>query len=141
MSILKIVIDTCILKLATFPTSNNNSALILSLVLKKIVECWVSPAILDEYQHVLSDEPEFLAELSCAIDICYPLTELNIIRHEPDNRFVECAFAVNADYLITVNTGRGHFDKKYYDNVQTITPGAFVNAERIKPLIRFIEKP
>jgi predicted nucleic acid-binding protein len=64
----------------------------------------VSPAILDEYSDVLSDEPEFLAEILKSVQQCYPLTTLAVIRHEPDNRFIECALAVKADFLVTVNT-------------------------------------
>lgn len=39
--------------------------------------------------------------------MCYPLTELSVIRHEPDNRFLECALAANAEYIVTVNTAPG----------------------------------
>jgi hypothetical protein len=44
--------------------------------------------------------------------MCYPLTELSVIRHEPDNRFLECALAADADFIVTVNTAPGHFDRK-----------------------------
>ena len=100
------------------------------------MEWWVSPSILEEYADVLSDDPEFLGEVSETIQICYPLIHLSIIRHEPDNRFIECALAVKADYLVTVNTARGHFDRKGYDEVQVVTPGVFANLDAVQPLIR-----
>ena len=132
---LKVVLDTCVLKLATFPAADNPAALIVELGLSGQVEWWATPAILDEYSHVLADEPELLAGVFRSVDQCFPLTELNIIDHEPDNRFIECALAVSADYVITVNTAKGHFDKKRYSGTYVTTPGRFVNLPRIKTLI------
>lgn len=136
---MKLVLDTCILKLATFPAADNPSALIVELGLQKLVEIWASPAMLDEYADVLATEPDFLAELSQSLQICFPLTSLAVIPHEPDNRFLECALAVAADYLVTVNTAKGHFDQRFYGAVRVITPGAFVNLRAIQPLIRRLE--
>jgi hypothetical protein len=34
---------------------------------------------------------------------------------------------VSADFIITVNTARGHFDQPDYQGVRVITPGAFLN--------------
>lgn len=42
---LRVVLDTCILKLATFPGENNASALIYELARAGFVEAWVTPAI------------------------------------------------------------------------------------------------
>ena len=39
--------------------------------------------------------------------MCYPLTELSIIRHEPDNRFLESALAANAEFFVTVTRHPG----------------------------------
>mgnify|MGYP001616390219 FL=1 len=91
--------------------------------------------MLDEYCSVLGDDPDFLAEFLAAIHICYPLTALRVIRHEPDNRFLECALACEADRLITVNTASGHFDRKRYGDVRTTTPGEFVNLDQVQRLI------
>ena len=135
---MKVVIDTCILKLATFPGPANPSALIVQLGFDDIVEWWGSPAILDEYSHVMDDEPRLLSEVFDVVQICYPLHELSVIRHEPDNRFVECALAVNADYLVTVNTAPGHFDQRKYGSCSVATPGRFVNLDPVRPLIRRI---
>ncbi len=70
--------------------------------------------MLEEYADVLADRPDFVAEIVENCRICHPLTELRIIRHEPDNRFVECAFAANADFIVTVNTAPGHFDRERF---------------------------
>ncbi len=85
------------------------------------------PAILQEYSDVLASEPELLAAVHAHFELCHPLVSLNYIRHEPDNRFIECALAVEADYLVTVNTARGHFDRTRYGCVHVVTPGAFLN--------------
>jgi predicted nucleic acid-binding protein len=56
---------------------------------------------------LVGDHPEFVAEIGDSSSACYPPTELGVIRHEPDNRFLECALAANADFIITVNTASG----------------------------------
>jgi predicted nucleic acid-binding protein len=90
---LRVVLDTCILKLATFPAEKNASALIYELARAGLIEAWVTPAILEEYADVLGDDPEFVAAIVESFPVCYPLTELSVVRHEPDNRFLECALA------------------------------------------------
>ena len=83
---MRVVLDTCILKLATFPGENNASALIFELVRAGLIEVWVSPAILEEYADVLGDQPEFVAEIVESFLVCYPLTELSVIRFEANAR-------------------------------------------------------
>jgi hypothetical protein len=46
---LRVVLDTCILKLATFPGEDNASALIFELARRDLIEAWASPAMLEEY--------------------------------------------------------------------------------------------
>ena len=70
------------------------------------------------------------------MELCYPLTELEIIRHQPDNRFLETALAVSADFIITVNIARGHFDKPDYQGVQVMTPGTFLNLSVVRKLVQ-----
>ena len=81
------------------------------------------------------NHPEFVAEVAETCRFCHPLSELNVIRHEPDNRFLECALAVEADFLITVNTARGHFDRKDYQGVRVVTPGEFLKLPAVRPLL------
>ena len=135
---MRVVLDTCVLKLATFPARNNVSALVFELVRSGLIEAWASPAILEEYGDVLGDDPNFVAEIVESCRVCYPLTELRVIRHEPDNRFLECAFAADADYIITVNTAPEHFDQQLYQTVRVATPGEFVNLESVSRLVRQI---
>ena len=51
---LRVVLDTCILKLATFPGDNHASALMFELARGGWIEAWVGPAILEEYAEVPS---------------------------------------------------------------------------------------
>ena len=80
-----------------------------------------------EYHRVLADHPMFLEEIQTAIE------------HEPDNHFLEVALAVQADYLITVNTARGHFDRKNYENVRVVTPGEFLKQREVQSLLAGIQ--
>jgi predicted nucleic acid-binding protein len=121
---LRVVLDTCILKLATFPADYNASALIYELARAGLIEAWVSPAILEEYADVLGDHPEFVAEIVETFPVCYPLTELSVIRHEPDNRFLECALAADAEFIVTVNT---HYTKR-------AKPGARVDRAKLRQI-------
>lgn len=133
---MRVVLDTCILKLATFPAENNASALIYELARGGLIEAWVSPAILEEYADVLGDHAEFVAEIVESFPVCYPLTELNVIRHEPDNRFLECALAADAEFIVTVNTAPGHFDRKQYQAVRVARPGEFLNVPEVGRLVK-----
>lgn len=78
---MRVVLDTCILKLATFPAENNASAVIFELARAGLIEPWVSPAILEEYADVLGDHPKFVAEIVESFPVWYPLTELRAPRH------------------------------------------------------------
>jgi predicted nucleic acid-binding protein len=132
---LKVVLDTCVLKLATLPNPVNPAALILELCLADRIHNWASPAMIEEYQEVLADHPDLLQRIVSAVDLCYPLTELDVIRHKPDNRFLECSLAVPVDFIITVNTARGHFDQADYQGVKVLTPGVFVNLPVVRKLV------
>ncbi len=92
--------------------------------------------MLEEYSDVLSDRPDFVAEIVQICRLCYPLTELRVIRHEPDNRFLECALAASADFIITVNTAQGHFDQNIYQTVRVATPGRFLALPELGPLLK-----
>ena len=133
---MKVVVDTCVLKLATLPNADNPAALVVALAAAARIELWASPAMLEEYSTVLATESATLALVQDHVHLCYPLTYLRVVRHEPDNRFVECALAVEADYLITVNTARGHFDRERYGAIRVVSPGQFVGLPEVQPLLR-----
>ena len=117
------------------PPLANKAAFILELCRQGLIQGFVTPEILSEYQRVLSDTPTLLAEIQEHFAICYPLFTAIAIRHEPDNRFLECALACQADYLITVNTARGHFDRKSFGGTLVLTPEAFLNHAPVRSLL------
>ena len=133
---MKVVLDTCVLKLATLPNPANPAALIVELCLAGGLHAWASPAMIEEYQEVLAEHPEILQRVVSAVELCYPLTELGVIRHKPDNRFLECALAVPADFIVTVNTARGHFDRPDYQGVRVTTPGGFLKLPAAQKLVQ-----
>jgi predicted nucleic acid-binding protein len=94
---------------------------------------------LGEYHRVLAGHPLFLKEIQAAIELCYPFFTATAIEYEPDNRFLEVALAVQADYLITVNTARGHFDRKSYEGVRVVTPGEFLKQRDMQSLLAGIQ--
>ena len=98
-----------------------------------------SPDTLGEYHRVLANHPLFLEEIQARIELCYPFFTATAIAHEPDNRFLEVALAVSADFLITVNTARGHFDRKSYENVRVVTPGEFLKQREVQSLLARIQ--
>jgi len=93
---------------------------VLRLALAGKADLRVSQTILAEYASVLSRPKLQLQarEVTTALDklyeastVVHPEFTLNVCRHEPDNRFLECAEAGASDYLVTGNTR--HFPKKY----------------------------
>lgn len=133
---LRLVLDTCVLKLATLPNPANKSAAVVELCMRKAITAYVTPDMLGEYQRVLSDCPLLLEQIQEHFHLCLPLFSATAIEHEPDNRVLECALACEADYLITVNTARGHFDREFYGNVRVVTPGEFLQLSEVQTLLR-----
>ncbi len=124
------------MKLATLPNPANPSAAIVELCLREVLHAYVTPDTLGEYQRVLADCPLLLAEIQAHFRLCLPLFTATAIRHEPDNRILECALACRANYLITVNTARGHFDRTSYGDVRVATPGEFLHLAQVQTLLR-----
>ena len=85
---------------------------VLHLGLAGKAELCVSPAVLAEYALVLprprlklrpQEVASALDELRQASTVVHPASILKLCRHEPDNRFLECAEAAASDYLVTGN--------------------------------------
>ena len=109
---IKVVLDTNIVVSANLKAAGLE-ALVLSLAMSRNVQMYVSPSVLAEYEKVLrrkkfnfaSERIEALLQLIGQCGIL--LTELPTVtesRHEADNRFLECAEAAGAEFLITGNT-------------------------------------
>jgi hypothetical protein len=54
----------------------------------------------------------------------------------PTTVFLECALAANAEFIVTVNTASGHFDRKQYQTVSVARPGEFLNVPEVGRLVK-----
>jgi putative PIN family toxin of toxin-antitoxin system len=128
---LKAVYDTNVVVSANVNPGGLPASLV-ALALGKQVRLFYSPAILEEYEEVLK-RPKFgftpqvvdlfLRDLRAAGEMVRPTQKLSASPHEPDNRFVECAQAARADYLLTGNTK--HFPFPEFAGTKIVTPAEF----------------
>ncbi len=111
----RVVFDTNVIVSALLARSGNEAAA-LRLVFSGVLIACVSPAILAEYRAVLS-RPRFKAIPAQAVEtllkslsqsqIVSPEFSLTVSPDVEDNRFLECAAAAGADYLVSGN--KKHF--------------------------------
>lgn len=115
----KVVLDTNIL-VSAFIKPEGKEALILQLGLAGLFQLCISEAMLAEYEEVLGRPkfkrpPYLVSALIVALRrkalLVYPKRTLKISLHQPDNRFLECAEAAQADFLITGN--KRHFPNRW----------------------------
>jgi uncharacterized protein len=92
----------------------------------------LSPAILEEYREVLkrpkfgfdpSAIDAFLHDLEKAAVMVYPTKRVRNDLDEPDNRFLECAKAAKANYLVTGN--KKHFPFPEFKGTKIVSPAEF----------------
>jgi uncharacterized protein len=93
---------------------------VLDLVFSKKLKLFVSKPILQGYEGVLG-RPKFvlpprlvaksLRRLSGLAKMVVPESELKVTSDPEDNRFLECAQAARADYLVTGN--KRHFPREW----------------------------
>jgi uncharacterized protein len=117
MPAIRVVLDTNVVVSAHL-NSEGYERHVLDLALAGKLQLAVSAAILEEYEGVLR-RPRFrltarqvnrsLRLIRAAARIVTPHRKLNIARDPDDNRFLECAEAAKADYLVTGN--QRHFPK------------------------------
>jgi uncharacterized protein len=108
----RVVLDTNIVVSALLKPGRLEDQ-VLRLGLDGAFKICTSPAILSEYVAVLPrprlklTEQEIrttLEELRKISSLVHPSQTLVVCPHEPDNRFLECADAASADFLVTGNT-------------------------------------
>lgn len=106
--------------------------LIVQYCLKGNVKICLSNPILKEYSEVLNrpkflrfpdfrtNADFFLSRLSQLCEIYEPSVHLDIIKDEPDNRFLELAESTNADFIITGNSN--DFNMKSFKSTKIVSP-------------------
>lgn len=137
---IRLVLDTNVLVSANLNVGGIE-AQIVALALNQEIRLCVSGAVLDEYQRVLfyprlkfvpGEVVRFLLRLGRVSALVEPARTLSVSRDEADNRFLECAEAAAADYLVTGN--KRHFPEQWKTT-------RVVNAREVLGLIgsRFLE--
>jgi uncharacterized protein len=133
---IRVVIDTNVLVSGLLKAHGKEAAVLFAVAEKKALWC-VSSAILAEYEEVLR-RPKFsripqpyinaLLTLAGRTERVTPAFTVTVSPHEPDNRFLECAEAARADYLITGN--QRHFPQRY-KTTKIVTPTQFLEVMRV----------
>jgi len=104
----------------------------MTLVLQGKVKLVVSQPIINEYHEVLfrpkfsfqrNSVEAFLNELQRAAMVVRPSEQITLSPDEADNRFLECALAAKAHFLVTGN--RKHFPFLEYRGTKIVSPAEF----------------
>ena len=115
----RVVLDTNIIVSALLVPKGTQASVLL-LALQGRVALYISAPVIAEYEEVLrrprlklqSRQIEAaLNAIRSAAHVITPTQILSISAHESDNRFLECADAAEADYLVTGNTS--HFPESH----------------------------
>ncbi len=116
---IRVVLDTNLLVSAML-SRNGNEAIVRRMAIAGQLLACVSAAMLDEYERVLrrplfhlpkASVDELLAYLRSDSFLVVPEIKVQASADEPDNRFLECAEAAEAEFLVTGN--KRHFPHKW----------------------------
>ena len=128
---LRLVIDTNILVSAALKPDGLQRTVLL-LAITKPARLYVSDPILAEYREVLA-RPELQIRKSLRLQFLQlirnhahrvtPWQPLEVTKDPDDNRFLECADAARADYLVTGN--QRHFPR-FWKKTKVITSREFI---------------
>ena len=114
-----LILDTNVLVSANL-NRDGLEALVVSLALNRKVQLYVSEPILAEYEHVLlyprlkfslQEVDRFMALIRRASVLVKPARLVSKSTDDADNRFLECAEAAGADFLVTGN--KRHFPRRW----------------------------
>ena len=104
-----VVLDTNVLLSATLWNGSVSQKLLFTLI-RKNAKIYSSPAILDEYHHVLTRDFDYTPEeakdlikkLLPALTLITPTRNITAVKGDPDdNEIIECAIAAHAETIIT----------------------------------------
>lgn len=120
------IIVSALLKPKSLPAS------LVALGNARAVQVYLSPLVLAEYDEVLRRPrfgflpafvDRFIGEITAAAVMVDPAERLTAATDEPDNRFLECALAARADYLVTGNLR--HFPAPEFEGIRIVSPVTF----------------
>ena len=128
---LRLVIDTNILVSAALkPDGLQRTVLVIAM--SKPAQLYVSNAILAEYREVLArrefkirrgSRQQLLQLIKNHAQLVNPVRALQVTKDPDDNKFLECADAAGADYLITGN--QRHFPA-FWKKTKVISSREFI---------------
>jgi len=111
VKVMRVVLDTNVLISAALKPGGLEAA-VLNLVIAGRLEAWVTAEVFAEYEEVLA-RPKFSAVREASSRILEAMqnharkttarTTATIALDEDDNRFIECAEAAQANFLVTGN--------------------------------------
>ena len=129
---LRLVIDTnVVVSAALKPDGLQRTVLLLAIT--KPASLFVSEAVLAEYREVLAPpelkirkglRQQLLQVVRSHSRTVKPLRTLQVAKDPDDNKFLECADAARADYLVTGNVR--HFPK-FWKKTKVITSQEFID--------------
>ncbi len=111
---------------------------ILDVIVARVVQCSLSPSILDELKDVLQ-RPKFgfssqqaiaiVEELSTLCTIVSPSERINIVTADPDdNRILECALEARAEIVVS---GDAHLlELAVHEGIRILNPSEFLQIVR-----------
>lgn len=129
---LRLVIDTNIVVSAALKPDGLQRTVLL-LAITKPARLYVTEAIMAEYREVLARpkmsiskgrRQQLLQLIKNRAHSVTPARRLQVTRDPDDNRFLECADAARADYLVTGN--QRHFPK-FWKKTKAITSREFIS--------------
>lgn len=98
------------------------------------VQLVVSEATLAELERVLAyehlpftphEQVQYPAIIRLEAEVVEPKTELDVVRDSDDDKFIECAIAGEADYLVSGD--KDLCEMGSYDDIEIITAAAFLS--------------
>ncbi|MCK4224181.1 MAG: putative toxin-antitoxin system toxin component, PIN family [candidate division Zixibacteria bacterium] len=108
--------------------------ILLNLVYNHLVELFVSPALLEEYETVLKrpkfkpfhqEIPKLLDFIKEHAKVIKPKIKVDRIPEDlADNRILECALEGKVDYIVTGN--KKHSPFKEFEKIKVVDPGEFL---------------
>lgn len=138
---LKAVLDTNVVLSAHLNLQGPSQA-IFDLVFSGVYRCFISSALLEEYEEVLS-RPHFgvdvrkiarsLRDLRKASVLVVPTKRLNVTFDPDDNKVLECALEARADYVVTGNLR--HYPAQFQD-IRIIPPRRFMTLLASGPIAK-----
>ncbi len=126
------MLDTNVVVSALLVASGIEASVLL-LAVRGEVELFVSATILHEYEEVLRRprlklQPRQIAialgDIRKVAHVVAPTARITVSTHESDNRFLECAEAADADYIVTGNIR--HFPR-FHNQTRIVTGRQFLD--------------